>query len=58
MSDVRNTFQQAKRTGVAVGPLVVSKSNPRYFAVGSSDGSLGLPDRLARQQQLVALAHE
>jgi hypothetical protein len=33
MPDVTNTVQHAKRTGVAIGSLVVSKSNPRYFAV-------------------------
>src|SRR6266542_5151382 len=40
MPGVRNTVQQTKRTGVAVGPLVVSKSNPRYFAVDSREDRL------------------
>ena len=39
MADVRNTVQQT-RAGVAVGPLVVSKSNPRYFTVDSREDRL------------------
>lgn len=38
MFDAMKLVRPPRRTSAAPGPLVVSKTNPRYFAVGSGEG--------------------
>jgi hypothetical protein len=38
MSDAVKMVRPTQRMSAAPGPLVVSKANPRYFAIGSGEG--------------------